>query len=128
MITIRVFFLQIRELFSNFRKRAGETSSPPPPLVTRLDWMLVLEKKTGRVNVWLHLNGCWSSKQNIHRKNRILCWLSWFSKDLFADLLISAKNLVVPPCNDYYYYYYCRTGNVTKYLNIVVENGTSIFL
>ena len=29
--TIRAFFLQIRALFPNFRKRAGETSSPSPP-------------------------------------------------------------------------------------------------
>ena len=106
MITIRVFFLQIRELFSNFRKRGRGDLPPLPPLVTRLDWMLVLQKRTGRVNVWLVLNGCWPSKKDIHRKNRILCWLSWFSKDLFANLLISAKNFVVPPCNDYYYYYY----------------------
>ena len=35
MTTIRAFFLQIRALFSNFQKRAGETS-PLPPLVTRL--------------------------------------------------------------------------------------------
>ena len=33
--TIRAFFLQIRALFSNFQKRAGETS-PLSPLVTRL--------------------------------------------------------------------------------------------
>ena len=31
MTTIRAFFLQIRALFSNFRKRAGETFPPPPP-------------------------------------------------------------------------------------------------
>ena len=30
MTTIRAFFLQIRVLFSNFPKRAGETSPPPP--------------------------------------------------------------------------------------------------
>ena len=35
MTTIRAFFLHIRALFSNFRKRARETS-PLPPLVTRL--------------------------------------------------------------------------------------------
>ena len=28
MTTIRAFFLQIRALFSNFKKRAGETSTP----------------------------------------------------------------------------------------------------
>ena len=31
MTTIRAFFLQIRALFSNFRKKAGETSPPAPP-------------------------------------------------------------------------------------------------
>ena len=38
MTTIRAFFLQIRTLFSNFRKKAGETSlpTPLPTLVTRL--------------------------------------------------------------------------------------------
>ena len=38
MTTIRAFFLQIRALFSDFRKREGETSLPPPhpPLVTRV--------------------------------------------------------------------------------------------
>ena len=36
MTTFRAFFLQIRALFSNFRKRAGETSPPSPPLVKRL--------------------------------------------------------------------------------------------
>ena len=36
MTSIRVFFLQIRKIFSNFWKRAGETSPPSPPLVTRL--------------------------------------------------------------------------------------------
>ena len=38
MTTIRAFFLQIRTLFSNFRKRAGETRPRPPlpTLVTRL--------------------------------------------------------------------------------------------
>ena len=36
MTTIRAFFLQIRALFPNIRKRAGETSSPSPPLITRL--------------------------------------------------------------------------------------------
>ena len=144
------FFSKLGNFFPIFEKGAGETSPPLPPLVTRLDWMLVLQKRTGWVNVWLVLNGCWPSKKDIHRKNRILCWLSWFSKDLFANLLISAKNFVVPPCNDYYYYYYYlllttyylllttyyhyyyyyyyRTGNVTKYLIIVLENGTSIFL
>ena len=30
MTTSRAFFLQIRILFSNFQKRAGETSPPPP--------------------------------------------------------------------------------------------------
>ena len=30
MTTIRAFFLQIRAHFSNFSKRAGETSPPPP--------------------------------------------------------------------------------------------------
>ena len=30
MTTIRAFFLQIRTLFHNFWKRAGETSPPPP--------------------------------------------------------------------------------------------------
>ena len=30
MTTIRAFFLEIRALFSNFQKRAGKTSSPPP--------------------------------------------------------------------------------------------------
>ena len=30
MTTIRAFFLKIGTLFSNFRKRAGETSLPPP--------------------------------------------------------------------------------------------------
>ena len=30
VITIRAFFPQIRALFSNFRKRTGQTSSPPP--------------------------------------------------------------------------------------------------
>ena len=30
MTTIKAFFPQIRALFSNFRKRAGETSPPPP--------------------------------------------------------------------------------------------------
>ena len=34
MTTIRAFFLQIRALFSNFQKRAGEISPAPlPPLV-----------------------------------------------------------------------------------------------
>ena len=36
MTTIRSFFPQIRALFSNFWKRAGETSSYSLPLVTRL--------------------------------------------------------------------------------------------
>ena len=36
MITIGAFFLQIRALFPNFRKGAGETSPPFAPLVTRL--------------------------------------------------------------------------------------------
>ena len=31
MTTIRAFFLQIRALFSNFQKRAGEASLPSPP-------------------------------------------------------------------------------------------------
>ena len=31
MTTIMVFFLQIRAVLSNFRKRAGETSHPTPP-------------------------------------------------------------------------------------------------
>ena len=31
MTTIRAFFLQVKPLFSNFRKRAGETSPPLPP-------------------------------------------------------------------------------------------------
>ena len=38
--TIRAFFLQIRALFSNFRKRAGETS-PPPHLQLRA-WMYLI--------------------------------------------------------------------------------------
>ena len=36
MTTIRAFFLQIRALFSNFQKRAGETSPPCPLLVMHL--------------------------------------------------------------------------------------------
>ena len=46
MTTIRAFFLEIRALFSNFRKRAGETSPlPPPPLVTRLRMLDPTHKK-----------------------------------------------------------------------------------
>ena len=41
MTTIRAFFLQVRALFSNFRKRARETS-PPSPLVTRLGPLLFI--------------------------------------------------------------------------------------
>ena len=37
MTTIRAFFLQIRAIFSNFRKRAAETSPPASPPVTRLN-------------------------------------------------------------------------------------------
>ena len=36
MTKIRAFFIQIRVLFSNFRKRTGETS-PLHPLVTRVN-------------------------------------------------------------------------------------------
>ena len=45
MTTIRAFFLEIRALFSNFRKRAGETSPLPPPLVTRLRMLDPTHKK-----------------------------------------------------------------------------------
>ena len=41
MATIRAFFPQIRALFSNFRIRAGETSPPSSPLVTRLYYLLI---------------------------------------------------------------------------------------
>ena len=37
----RYFFLQIGALFSNFWKRAGETSSPSHPLVTRLGLIIL---------------------------------------------------------------------------------------
>ena len=36
----KVFFIQIRALFCNFQKRAGETSPPLPPLVTLLYMIL----------------------------------------------------------------------------------------
>ena len=50
MTTIRAFYPQIRALFSDFRKRARETSLPPPPphppLVTRLD---VIQSQTALI-------------------------------------------------------------------------------
>ena len=44
--TIRAFFIQIRALLPNFRKRAGETSPPSrPPLVTLLKLVAFLRTK-----------------------------------------------------------------------------------
>ena len=42
MTTIRAFLPKTRALFSNFWKRAGETSFTSPPLVTRLHLVLAL--------------------------------------------------------------------------------------
>ena len=58
MTTIRAFFLQIRALFSGFRKRVGETSTPLPPLVTclhRKTLVLDVQKKGYLVELILTL-------------------------------------------------------------------------
>ena len=55
MDTIRAFFSKIRTLFSNFWKRAGETSTLPP-LVTRLYrhhfWQKYLSMKDKWLRIW----------------------------------------------------------------------------
>ena len=57
MATIRAFFPQIRILFSNFRKRAGETYPPsPPPLVTHLNESCDLHLLLYNWNVSLRFN------------------------------------------------------------------------
>ena len=57
MTTIRAFFLQIRAIISNFQKRAAKSSSPLPPLVTRLkeEYLVELESLKGKTH--------WDSKR-----------------------------------------------------------------
>ena len=56
MATIRAFFPQIRVLFSNLRKRAGETYPPSPPLVTHLNESSDLHLLLCNWNVSLRFN------------------------------------------------------------------------
>ena len=52
MATIRVFFLQIKIRFSNFRKRAGETS--PPSIYAPWDILKTVQKTS--VSLLMKLN------------------------------------------------------------------------
>ena len=57
MTIIRAFFLQIRVIFSNFQKRAGETSPPlPPPLVTRLVLLEAVAQRCSVKKVFLEIS------------------------------------------------------------------------
>ena len=47
MTTIRAFFLQIRALFSNFRKRAGDTLPPPSSPLWLRACLITDEKSLG---------------------------------------------------------------------------------
>ena len=100
MTTIRTFFLQIRELFSNFWKRAGE-SPPLPPLVTRLlSYENLIGKKVNLFKYVKDLNllemdsrflqvGNSEFRFKIHLRWFFLWILKFFLEHLFMDHLLT---------------------------------------
>ena len=79
MITIRIFFLQIRALFFQFSKK-GKGDSPLPPLVTRLLLQLI-----SKINVVIH-----DQNNEFHSRSKIYIYQSGFRTNHSNNLCLSS--------------------------------------